>query len=271
VVEINKPASPFISLLEGMLAQSDVEGGVAPNSGGLPARAALSLALLRSESAGASSMSNEERMALVAAVFDGELNADQRARLEVLRHRSSGEIQDIASSLELLDRTTKNLATAPTHLVEAAVAALKAKALTAERGGDVIPFGHRPSLAPHPVAADYDRFELLAAASNIGKQAVVCRSQSGLWTLEIFVGSSERDLALKQGYLLLTVHSDHRATYDGRSARVFVITNEGERVLAEDVVRAGEIYVPISLAGLDLHTRDAVNVVFAAQYPSIKI
>jgi hypothetical protein len=44
---------------------------------------------------------------------------------------------------------------------------------------------------------------------------------------------------------------------------VFVKLGEDERVLAEEIVRKGEIYTAISLLGLDLHSRDAINVTFA--------
>src|SRR5271163_4989707 len=49
-----------------------------------------------------------------------------------------------------------------------------------------------------------ERFMLLAAASETGNKAVLCRSQSGIWTLEIFVAPDDAD----KGYLLLSVHPD---------------------------------------------------------------
>jgi hypothetical protein len=108
-----------------------------------------------------------------------------------------------------------------------------------------------------------ERFSLLAAASEKGDQSLLCISQSGLWTLEIFVGQAPEGRPAERGQILLSVHPDHRPTYEGRRGRIFVHTAAGERVLAEAVVRDGEIFADISLAGLDLHQRDAVNVVFS--------
>ena len=105
-------------------------------------------------------------------------------------------------------------------------------------------------------------FLLLAAASRTGDEAILCRSQSGLWTLEVFVGQSEEDRASERGSLLLTVHPDHQATYNGRTARIFVKRGNEEHVLAKETVRDGEVYAEISLSGLDLKGRDAVSVVF---------
>jgi hypothetical protein len=121
---------------------------------------------------------------------------------------------------------------------------------------NVVPLAARARSDAAPLT---ERFMLLAAASETGNKAVLCRSQSGIWTLEVFVSSDDAD----KGYLLLSVHPDHRATYEGRAGRVFVKLGENERVLAEEVVRKGEIYTTVSLAGLDLHARDAINVTFA--------
>ena len=110
--------------------------------------------------------------------------------------------------------------------------------------------------------ADHEVFHLLAAATEESHQGLVCKSASGLWTLEIFAGQSPEDLAARKGQVLLSVDSDHRATYEGRSARVFVMTPDGECVLAAAAVKDGEMFAEISLAGLDLLRRDAVNVTF---------
>jgi hypothetical protein len=120
------------------------------------------------------------------------------------------------------------------------------------------------AIALHESAPPIERFELLAAASQKAHQGLLCTSQSGLWTLEVFVGQSAEDRTADRGQVLLSVHPDHRATYEGRMARIFVLTPEGERVLAEAIVRDGELCADIALAGLDLHLRDAVNVLFGA-------
>jgi len=151
-------------------------------------------------------------------------------RLDILRHALA---------------TLRDEAEPPAHLVAAALAL------------------HGAALAPPA-----ELFALRAAASPEEHQALVCTSRSGLWTLEIFVGQSPEDQAAGRGQLLLGVHPDHRPTYEGRTARIFIASDkggdedEGERVLAEAVVRNGELYADIMLTGLDLHRRDAVNVVF---------
>jgi hypothetical protein len=120
------------------------------------------------------------------------------------------------------------------------------------------------AIAMHSAAPLVERFVLLAAASKETHQGLVCTSQSGLWTLEIFVGQSPQDQAAGRGQVLLSVHPDHRATYEGRTARIFVNAPEGERVLAEATVRNGELCADIVLTGLDLHQRDAINVIFGS-------
>ena len=130
----------------------------------------------------------------------------------------------------------------PAHLVNAAIALHRVPSNTAWGLAEVFP--------------------LLAAASDEAPQGLVCTSQSGLWTLEIFVGLSPEDQAAGRGQVLLTVHADHRATYEGRRAKVFIATAEGERVLADAEIVDGALFADITLTGLDLQRRDAVNVVF---------
>jgi hypothetical protein len=144
-------------------------------------------------------------------------------RLETLRHALA---------------TLRDEAEPPAHLVAAAIAL------------------HGSALPSAEV------FVLRAAASVEDHQGLVCASQSGLWTLRTFVGESAEDRAAGRGQVLLRVHPDHSPSYEGRTARIYVTTPEGERVLAEAVVRDGEVYADIILTGLDLYRRDAVNVVF---------
>jgi hypothetical protein len=144
--------------------------------------------------------------------------------------------------LEILRSALANLRdenSPPTHLVDAAIAL-------------------------HQSAPLIERFMLRAAASQEAHQGLLCSSQSGLWTLEVFVGQSPADRAAERGQVLLSVDPGHRATYEGRMARIFVVTPGGERVLAEAAVRDGELCADIALAGLDLHLRDAINAVFGA-------
>jgi len=145
-----------------------------------------------------------------------------------------------ASRLDVLRRSLARLcheAEPPAYLIEAAVAL-------------------------HRQAPAAEIFLLRAAASGGTQEGLVCTSQSGLWMLEIFVGQSEADRSEGRGQVLLSVHPDHRATYEGRTARIFVAGPEGERVLAEAPVEGGELCADITLAGLDLQHRDAINVVF---------
>lgn len=179
---------------------------------------------------------------LMAAYLDGAL--DDAARTDVMRRLAAApaEMLDTLAGLHYLN----GLATeaAPRDLVEESVARALEK-VTALR-----------LRAP----ASIERFLLLAAASERYEMAILCRSQSGIWTLEIFVATDEPET----GYLLLSVHPDHRETYEGRTARVFTQIGNEERVLADEIVRNGEIYTPVSLAGLDLRTRDAINVTFGS-------
>jgi hypothetical protein len=163
-----------------------------------------------------------ERMALLAALFDGGLGEEGRANLLA---GSFAELQDTVASLAFLDAVRE------------------------------------PTVVPGVPRSDW--FRPLAAASKTGDQAMVCHSDSGLWKLEVFVGQSERDRTLQQGYLLLTIDSEHRAAYEGRSVRVFVKADDEKRVLLEKVVHDGEVFAPISLAGLDLRAKDPIGIEYA--------
>jgi hypothetical protein len=186
----------------------------------------------------------EESAGVIAA--DPALAAELSARLA---SEDAEACEDRMATLALCDVIEAHPERAPADLVEAEIRRWS------ENGATVVPLAARTRSGAAPLT---ERFMLLAAASETGKQAVFCRSQSGIWTLEVFVTPGDAD----KGFLLLSVHPDHRATYEGRAARVFVKLGEDERVLAEAVVREGEIYTPISLAGLDLRSRDAINVTF---------
>jgi hypothetical protein len=214
----------------------------------------------------------EDRTAVRAAFLDGGLDGSARRQFETMLAASPADLQEAIASLSFLDDVEGHRATAPTDQVDAAIAIWEQDRTTAPPPAAILPF-RRNGLNPATAAAGtsvptFDSFQLLAAASGTDHPAILCRSQSGLWTLEVFVETSERDQNSDQGYLLLSVHPDHRATYEGRSARVFVMIGNEERVLAEAPVRDGEIYTAISLAGLDLWTRDAVNVVFNQDRPT---
>lgn len=110
---------------------------------------------------------------------------------------------------------------------------------------------------PSPVV-----LHLLAAASGSETPCFKVFSPSGHWELGIYHGVSDDDKAAQRGFLLLRVNPEFRESYEGRIVRIFVSTADDERVLAEDQIKDGELYVDISFAGLDLERRDAVNVVF---------
>jgi anti-sigma factor RsiW len=179
--------------------------------------------------------------ALLAAYFDSGLDEATRSSVAQLLASSPAAFQDALAALDRLDFLAAE--TVPRDLLESALAGLSPK-VTVLR-----------ARAPTPPA---ETFLPLAAASDTESKAVLCRSQSGIWTLEIFVAAGDAS----RGFLLLSVHPDHRATYEGRKARVFVKRGDDEHVLAEETVHEGEIYAAISLVDLDLHARDAVNVTF---------
>ncbi|HTW34610.1 MAG TPA: hypothetical protein VMD53_08325 [Rhizomicrobium sp.] len=185
-----------------------------------------------------------------AAESDPAFAAELSARLA--QPDDAAGFEDRAAMAALCDAVEASSEQVPADLVDAEIRHWNESA----REANVVALAAR---ARSDVAPPAESFMPLAAASETGNKAVLCRSQSGIWTLEVFVAPNDAD----KGYLLLSVHPDHRATYEGRVARVFVKLGEAERVLAEAVVRKGEIYTPISLEGLDLHSRDAINVTFA--------
>ena len=189
----------------------------------------------------------------LAALIEGGLTADEADI--VLAH--ADDRARVEAAADFLAEVAARSGQPPASLMQAARDLLAPARPRAS--ADIVQLRASPP-APAPVAAnDVEVFQLLAAATRSDDASIVCRSQSGIWTLEVFVSPDDAN----KGYLLLSVHPDHRATYEGRTGRVFVKLGENERVLAEEVVRKGEIYTAISLAGLDLHARDAINVTFA--------
>jgi len=199
----------------------------------------------------------------LAAYLDGGLDDGERREVEALLAGSPESLHEAVATVAYLDDVAAHYSSVPKDLLEATIGVLT-KRLTADAPqADIVPLRRAPARQQDSGPASLaESFQLLAAASETSSQAIVCCSQSGIWTLEVFDGRSERNHASRRGYLLLTVHPDHAATYEGRTARVFVKLNGEERVLAEETVRNGEIYAEISLTGLDLRTKDAVNVVF---------
>ncbi len=181
--------------------------------------------------------------AQLAVYLDGGLDRFRHEQIADRLAASHGDFLNAVAAMDYLATLPAEIA--PYDLVEAIIARL-------------------PSATPRGQSfPPVETFALLAAASETGSKAVLCRSQSGIWTLEVFVAPDDAD----KGYVLLSVHPDHRATYEGRCARVFVTLGNEERVLAEEPVRDCEVYADISLAGLDLHNRDALSVTFGPVLP----
>jgi hypothetical protein len=161
----------------------------------------------------------------------------------ILAHPFAGAQMEAAE-----DFLTLATAAAPRGLVEAARRLL-------DPGSNVATLPRRTT------SAQPQTFRLRAAASARPDQAVLCKSDSGIWMLEVFVARHSEEGA--SASLLLSVDPDYRASYEGLRAKVFVTVEGVERILAEADVRNGELYSGISLEGLDLYARDAISVVFA--------
>jgi hypothetical protein len=182
----------------------------------------------------------------LAALIEAALAPD--AALALLMTAEARAVAE--ASADFLDLVEARSESPPVHLRAVARAALAGQDMASSR---------RTTPAP---ANDVEVFQLLAAASDADEASIICRSQSGIWTLEVFTGQSQEDRAGARGVLLLSVHPEHQAGYEGRVARVFIVDAGAERVLAEGAVTEGELYADITLTGLDLRRRDAVNVVF---------
>jgi hypothetical protein len=257
----DKPFGDIASVVERMFGHAEVPVAERLPVDAVQTAAELSARLAESELGPAAGARIPDSR--LAAYFDGGLDDDERREFEAFLVRSTVNLHEATAAIAYLDGVAGQPSSVPESLIEAAIAGLIEDRTAAASQAEIIPLRGRSAREGHLSAATLaESFQLLAAASETGSQAIVCSSQSGIWTLEVFDGRSERDQTLGRGYLLLTVHPDHAATYEGRSARVFVKLNGEERVLAKETVRNGEVYAEISLTGLDLRTKDAVNVVF---------
>jgi hypothetical protein len=265
-----KDLANLMSLFEAMLGDADM-----PIRGPTPRdrvcfATELAARLPSDERARRADIHASDPIALLAAHFDGGLPENEQLRGEIALAVSPAGLQDVIASLNLLENLASQRSSAPLDLIDTAIDRFWNDRKGDTRSADIVLFrgkhagaslsakslkGEEPPLA-------FDSFHLLAAATDEDPRAILCRSRSGLLTLEIFVGKSEQDQAERLGHLLLTVHPDHRAAYEGRIARMFVMIGDEERVLAEDAVRGGEVYLAISLAETDLWGEGAVNVVF---------
>ncbi len=207
-------------------------------------------------------MPDAEQVMRIAAWVDGALGARGSGAAGGC---ASQALQEALASLEFIERVTARSGRAPAEWVEAAIATWRPLQRSVDPGTKVISLRRdRPESAAAETSPLIDTFLLLAAADGARDSAIVCRSESGLWTLEVFIEDSGEGEQSERGYLLLSVHPDHRKTYEGRNARIYVVIDGAERILVDAPVRAGEVYAPIALAGLDLWCRDAINVVFTS-------
>lgn len=192
-----------------------------------------------------------------AAFLDGALSAGEAGPMMRLLASSPGERLEAEAVLVLLEGQVEQPECAPQDVVEAAC-----RAFERQRGVTVL----RPhALARTPPAPE--SFLPLAAASRDEKRPLFCRSQSGIWTLEVFVDEARQEPQGRRAHLLLTVHAEHRASYEGLTARVYVGSGAHARVLTEQVVHNGEVFAEFELGDLDLWTRDAISVVFEPTGP----
>jgi hypothetical protein len=208
-------------------------------------------------------LADTERLARLAVWLDGKPGA-QGNQFEAAA--APAALEEALSSLSFIEDVVEHPSYAPADRVDAVIATwLRTQGGTAVGAERAPSRRHQRKRASGPLAPMADSFLLLAAADGTRESAIFCQSQSGLWTLEVFVETSEHGGQPSEGYLLLSVHPDHRMTYEGRTARVFVVLDGAEQVLVDARVRGGEVYARISLSGLDLWTRDAINVVFSAR------
>jgi hypothetical protein len=238
------PADRLNDLIEGVEPADEAEA---------LARERLAAALEGAVEAGEGEPVAAPTLEQLAALADGQLGGqDAVALLSTAQGRAVVE-----AAMDFTEAVKAKTDAPPAHL------AALARSQLAGDGANVVPL-RRPAARIMPPA---ETFQLLAAASASDDQAIVCRSATGLWTLQTFPGMSAADRAAGRGTLLVTVNPEHAASYEGLKLRAFVVVDGQERVLAEDIVRDGSVFAEISLAGLDLRNRDPVSVVFSAPDP----
>ena len=281
MTERGKPQAPK-TLLEALL-----------DSGGVPLARPVRIdtelsgelaARLRAGAPSLAALDPGDWVRLLAAYLDGSIDAAAKRQLEDQLARSPPELSDLVAARAYLDAMASHRKSEPSELVDAAIAGWLDGDADTLRPADVIAFppasiesdgnpqvlSQASSRVSSPLPP-IELFHLSAAASRTEDQAIRCRSESGRWALELIVGTSAQDEREERGHLRLTVQPDHRATYEGLEARVFVTIGNAERVeervLAEAAIRDGEINSGFSLRGLDRWTRDVIRVVFTFGHP----
>ncbi len=252
---MSEGVAPHIdALLQGLTAEpSEATGGDLPRAERLECSAALAAHAEESEQP----QPEQPSTADLAAFLDGALSAEEAA--PVVRHLavSQGAWLEAEAVLALLESRVETLESAPEDVLDAAC-----KIFEQHRGVTVLRPNASGCARPAP-----ESFLPLAAASHDVLRPLYCRSQSGIWTLELFVDEARPQSPSQRAHLLLTVHVEHQAGYEGLMARVYVGSSEDTRVLIEQVVHNGEIFAEFELRDLDFWTRDAVSVVFEPADP----
>ena len=273
MTESGKPQAPQ-TLLEALL-----------DSGGVPLARPVRIdtelsgelaARLRAGAPSLAALDPGDWVRLLAAYLDGSIDAAAKRRLEDQLAHSPAELADLVAARAYLDAMASHRKSAPSELVNAAIAGWLDGDADTLRPADVISFppaglasGGAQASSPAPLVELFH----LPTASRIDDQATRLRSESGRWTLELIVDGSAQDEPEERGHLRLRVHPDHRATYEGLTARVLVAIGSEERgneerLLAEATVRDGAIDTGIALRGVDLRTGDTVTVVFTLGQPA---
>ncbi len=210
--------------------------------------AALSQALDEATTAEPSMIATET----LAALVDNGLTAQEASALL----RAPADRARAEASVAFVEDVRRGGATALDNRVSDRLVSAARSRLN-DSVGEIIAFQRRPHAPPAP-----ESFRLLAASSGPPDQAIVCRSESGLWTLRTFPGISAADRAAGRCSLLVTVNQEQAAVYEGLMLRAFVMIGGQERVIIEDVVKDGAVFAEISATGLDLRNRDPISVVF---------
>lgn len=242
------------ALLQGLAAEpAEPPAGASPRPECLESSAVLAAYVQSSEGPQPESPS----VGAWAAFLDGTLSSEEAASLVRYMAGSQGAWLELEAVRYLLEHPTEKLESAPEDVVQEACSALERA-----RGVRVL-----RSHAPRRSLPAPESFLPLVASSHDERRPLCCRSQSGIWMIEVFIGDARQEPHVRCAHLLLTVQADHRTRYEGLTARVYVGSGENKRALAEQVVRNGEIFAEFELRDLDFWTRDAVSVVFEPAGP----
>jgi len=187
---------------------------------------------------------SEASIEALAALADGEIVSSEAGS----PIRSAADRLRAEAAVEFLTEARVHQSAPPTHLVDEARRALSA------REGQVVRLPPRRALPP------LQTYPLLAAASEDDGQAIVWHGEGGHWSLGTYPGMSKADRERQRGTLLLSINPEFAAAYEGLTARVTVMVDGIQRLLAEGVVVDGSLFAHVSFAGLDVRSRNALSV-----------